>query len=108
MNIVEYVIANYDSLPKSKFDNEECVIVQEKENDDYGYGHHSYEGVGVNKQGQIVWCFSSGCSCNGSAGLTEHSDEKTIKTLIVNGLDLSKINPEGFDFDSLVVTFESY
>lgn len=108
MNIVEYVVANYDSLPKSKFDNEECVIVQEKENDNWGYGHHSYEGVGVDKEGKIMWCVSSGCSCNGSAGMSEHSDEKTIKTFIVKGIDLSKIVPKDVDFDSLVVNFESY
>lgn len=106
MNIVEYVIANYESLPKSTFDEKECVIVREVNNSRQEYGHHSYEGIGIDRTGQILWCYSSGCSCNGTAGV-EHSDEKTVKILIAEH-DLSGIDPANLDFASLVQDLSSY
>ena len=42
MNIVDYIVKNWDTLPKSKFDDDRIVIFKEIENDDWGYGHHSY------------------------------------------------------------------
>jgi len=103
--IVEYVIANYDDLPKSSFDNEECVIVKQLENDDFGYGHHCYEGIGVNSEGKILWCYSSGCSRSGSCGMDHTTTEKAFE---VDSFDLSQINPEEVNFEKLSVSFSSY
>jgi len=103
--IVEYVIANYDDLPKSEFDNQTCVIVKEVSNSDYGYGHHSYEGIGINSIGEVLWCYSSGCSCNGDCGI-EH--KLTEKSFVVEGFDLSQIDPDEVNFEKLSVSFSSY
>ena len=65
VDIVEYVQANYDTLGKSSFNGQEIVIVLEIRNDDEGYGNHSYGGVGVDGDGKVFYCFSSGCSCTG-------------------------------------------
>jgi hypothetical protein len=105
MNIIDYVVQNYSSLPKSTFDGEECVIVKEIQNEDYGYGHHNYEGIGVNLNGDILWCYSSGCSCGGSCGM-DH--KKTEKAFVVDGIDLSNIDPNVINFDHLQVEFSSY
>jgi hypothetical protein len=105
MNIIDYDVANYSALPKSTFDGAECVIVKEIHNEDHGYGHHNYEGIGVNAAGAVVWCYSSGCSCNGDCGV-EH--ENTEKSFVVNGIDLSTIDPADLNFDHLQVQFASY
>jgi hypothetical protein len=105
MNIIDYVVQNYSALPKSTFDGAECVIVKEIHNDDYGYGHHSYEGVGVNAAGAVVWCYSSGCSCDGSCGV-EHKN--TEKSFVVEGIDLSNIDLDLINLDHLQVEFSSY
>lgn len=42
MNITTYVKKHYNELPKSKFNNEELVVVMQIQNEDYGYGNHSY------------------------------------------------------------------
>lgn len=49
MNIREYVKQLYDALPKSHFNDQELVVVLEIENSDYGYGSHSYSGLGVDR-----------------------------------------------------------
>lgn len=96
---------NYNKLPKSRFDNEECVIVKEIFYEDHGYGHHSYEGIGINENGSIVWCYSSGCSCDGSCGM-DHT--RTEKAFIVEGFNISDLKPDEIDFESISVGFESY
>ena len=101
--IVNYVIDRYEALPKSTFGGEECVIVQEKRNWSESYGHHGYEGIGVNENGQVLWCYSSGCSCDGTAGV-EHKHEAQEKALVAD-IDLSALNPDEIDFASLVVSF---
>ena len=105
MDIIKYVVENYNTLPKSSFDDEECVIVKEICNEDHGYGHHDYEGIGVNSEGKILWCYSSGCSCNGSCGMEHTLTEKVFE---VEGFDLSQINPEEVDFERMNVSFSSY
>ena len=105
MTIIEYVVENYSSLPKSSFDGEDCVIVKEICNEDHGYGHHNYEGIGIDFCGNILWCYSSGCSCNGSCGM-EH--KLTEKVFVVEGFDLSKIDPLEVKFYQLQVEFSSY
>ena len=105
--IQEYVKNNYSSLPKSSFDGQPCVIVKQITNDDYGYGHHIYEGIGVTEDGKIIWAYSSGCSCEGSVSTTPHSDEKTVKVLGAD-FDLSALDPAEVDFEELCVTMSSY
>jgi hypothetical protein len=105
MDIIEYVVKNYVSLPKSSFDNEECVIVKEIRNEDWGYGHHSYEGIGIDPEGRILWCYSSGCSCDGSCGMEHKNTEKVFE---VEEFDLSKIDPLEVNFDLIQVNFRSY
>jgi phenylpyruvate tautomerase PptA (4-oxalocrotonate tautomerase family) len=52
MNIADYIVKNWDCLPKSKFDDVTVVIFKEIKNEDWGYGHHTYEGYGVDKNGK--------------------------------------------------------
>ena len=107
LNISEYVQLNWSTIIKSSFDGEELVIIKEISNDEQGYGHHSYEGYGIDVNGNLLWAFSSGCSCNGSCG-TEHKNE--AKTFEIDWLDeFSSIDPYTFNFQSVnPVTFSSY
>ena len=105
MNIVDYIVTNWDTLPKSKFDDVIVVIFKELQNWDEGYGHHLYEGYGVDKDGNVTWCYSSGCSCNGGPSL---DTKKDLKVFVVNGgIDLN-VDPSTINFDSLQVEFNSY
>jgi hypothetical protein len=106
MNIISYVKRNYEKLPKSNFDGQSLVVVKEIENEDYGYGHHSYEGVGIDEEGKVYWLFSSGCSCNASVSV-DHREAKTPKALIA-GMEMADVDPKEVDFESLQVSFESY
>lgn len=107
-NIITYVKHNYAKLPKSRFDAFECVIVKTINNDDYGYGNHNYEGVGITKDGKVVWCYSSGCSCNGGPWVDEkHSHDKSVKVLVAE-YDLQGIDPDETNFESMQVSFDSY
>lgn len=107
LNISEYVRVNWDTMVKSSFNSEELVIIKEIINDEQGYGNHSYEGYGVDKEGNLVWAYSSGCSCNGSCG-TEHKKES--KTFLIDWLDeFTSIDPYTFNFLSVnPVTFGDY
>ena len=102
MKIHEYIKENWRTLPKSKFDDIEVVIFREVKNNDMGYGHHSYEGYGVDKKGKYRWLFSSGCSCEGGPS------EKTIKDFVVDGKDITTEKPEEIDFEELKVICNSY
>lgn len=104
MKIVEYVTENWDTLPKSKFDSLEVVVVREMQNDQGGWGHHNYEGLGITKEGKFLWLFSSGCSCNGGPS----SSDADMKSLVIDGSDMNDLIPEEIDFAELQVTFESY
>lgn len=96
--INQYIKRNWNKLPKSQFNSDEVVIFQCVQHEDYGYGHHSYEGYGVNRNGDIVWCYSSGCSCNGSCGIDHKCIEKTIKSFVVDGIDISVISWKDIQF----------
>jgi hypothetical protein len=103
-NISEYVKANWGNLPKSTFNDDEVVIVRCDHDSNEGWGNHSYAGVGVDKDGKTMWCYSSGCSCSGSCGV-EHKDE--FKVLEAD-FDISELNPMEVMFDSLQVSFADY
>ena len=105
MNIAEYIVNNWDSLPKSKFDDTTVVIFKEIKNEDWGYGHHTYEGYGVDKNGNVTWCYSSGCSCEGGPSTEIKKDLKTFT--VNNGIDLNS-DPSTINFNSLKVVFNSY
>ncbi len=105
MNIVNYIVTNWDTLPKSKFDDVIVVIFKELQNWDEGYGHHTYEGYGVDQNGNVTWCYSSGCSCSGGPST---DIKKDLKVFIVNsGIDLD-VDPSTINFNSLEVEFNSY
>ena len=105
MNIVDYIVKNWDTLPKSKFDDVFVVIFTEIKNENWGYGHHDYEGVGVDKDGNVTWCYSSGCSCNGGPST---DIKKDLKVFIVDGgIDLN-VDPSTVNWKNLEVEFESY
>ena len=106
MNIQEYVIQNWGTLPKSTFNGDEVVIIKCIRDDDYGYGHHSYEGYGIDKDGHLIWCYSSGCSCDGSCGGDHQLDAKTFETSWSE--DFTSIDPLKLDFDALQVDFKDY
>lgn len=105
MNIVTYVKKNYDKLPKSTFNDDELVIVLEINKSDEGWGNHSYQGVGVNRAGEIYWCYSSGCSCSGSCGMDHRKD---MKVLQAEGFDLSGIDWKEVNFESISVDYRDY
>ena len=97
MNIVDYIVNNWDTLPKSKFDDVIVVIFKELQNWDEGYG--------VDKDGNVTWCYSSGCSCSGTP---QTEIKKDLKTFIVDsGIDLN-VDPSTINFKSLEVEFTSY
>jgi hypothetical protein len=106
--INQYIKRNWNKLPKSQFNSDEVVIFQCVQDEDYGYGHHSYEGYGVNQNGDIVWCYSSGCSCNGSCGIEHKCIEKTVKSFIIDGIDISTISWKDIQFKDLQVSFYDY
>jgi hypothetical protein len=105
MTIQTYVKKNYEKLPKSTFNEDELVIVEEISRSDEGWGHHSYNGIGVDRSGQVYWCFSSGCSCDGTCGV-EHKQD--LKKFVVEGYDLSKIDWKNVDFGRLQVDYKDY
>ena len=106
MNIQEYVASNWSTLPKSTFDDAEVVIIKEIRNEDWGWGHHSYEGYGIDVRGNLIWCYSSGCSCNGSCGADHTLDAKAFETSWSD--DFTKIDPYSLNFEALSVTFRNY
>lgn len=104
MKIQTYVKNNWKKLPISTFNEEEVVIVQEFNNSNEGWGHHSYAGVGIGEDGAVYYCFSSGCSCNGTCGLTHANTAKVLPA----DFDLSKIDYKTVNFASLQVDFDDY
>jgi hypothetical protein len=105
--LVDYVVRYYKKLPKSSFNDEEFIVVSEMQNEDMGYGHHSYSGVGVSKDGKVYWLYSSGCSCNGSCGADRVLDLKKFE--VERGFEgILDASPKSVDFDSLRVDFRDY
>ena len=96
---------NWDTLPKSNFDDDIVVIFNEIKNENWGYGHHDYEGVGVDVDGNVTWCYSSGCSCNGGPST---DIKKDLKVFIVDGgIDLN-VDPSTVKWKDLEVEFDTY
>jgi hypothetical protein len=100
MTIQTYVKKNYGKLPKSTFidhgSEKELVIVEEINNWDEGYGHHCYEGIGVDAEGMVFSCHSGGCSCNCDVSFGESMT------------DLSNLKWQDIEFERLRVDFSSY
>jgi hypothetical protein len=105
MLIQNYVKKNFEKLPKSTFNGEELVTVLILKNEDWGYGHHMFEGVAIDKDGKVFWCYSSGCSCDGSCSTEHKADLKKFET---EGFDLSKIDGKNLNFVGLRVDFQDY
>lgn len=99
MKITTYIKKNWATLPKSVFtdgnESKELVIVREINNWDEGWGHHSYEGIGVDAEGKVFSAHSSGCSCNGDTSWGE-----TGEALTENWQDV--------EFARLEVSFSTY
>lgn len=106
MTIQQYVISHWDELPKSSFNKQECVVIKEIRNEDYGWGHHDYEGYAMDQSGNLLWCYSSGCSCNGSCGADHAKDAKVFETEWTE--DFTRIDPATVNFPQMQVTFEDY
>jgi hypothetical protein len=100
MKIENYVKKNYAKLPKSTFidhgSEKELVIVEEINNWEEGWGHHSYQGVGVDAEGKIFECHSGGCSCSVDVSFSE-----TQK-------DLTGLKWQDVEFEKIRVDFSSY
>jgi len=105
--VIAYVTENYDALPKSFFNEDEVVIVLEVRNDDHGYGNHSYEGVGIDRTGKVFWCFSSGCSCDGSCGMQHENDLKKFQ-VGEGDFDMDSVDPKEINYAGLQVDFQDY
>lgn len=106
MNVLEYVKLNYDTLPKSTFNDEEVVIVYEMYNSQEGYGHHSYSAYGVDKTGKLFLCYSSGCSCSGGCGMDHEEDTKKLE---IGETEFPNFNtPELINFSALEESFSDY
>lgn len=105
MKLETYVKRYWSALPKSTFDGVEVVIVQGNE----GLEDHSYEGWGVNEVGEVVWCYSSGCSCEGNCGV-DHPHEREAKALLADKSFASrrKKDWDAVDWASMAVEFNSY
>jgi len=75
MKTTNYIKKHWNELPKSVFNDgtetKELVIVRQIANWDHGYGHHSYEGIGVDCEGKVFAAYSGGCSCNGDVSFSE-------------------------------------
>ena len=110
MNILEYVKENYKNLPKSTFNGDECVIIKEITNENEGWGHHSYEGIGIDVNGNLCWCYSSGCSCNGSCGMDHTQDIKffNFDTSKEDVFEINTIDYNSVNFNNIQVEFSDY
>lgn len=107
MNVLEYVKENYESLPKSTFNDDEVVIVFCMDDDNQGWGNHSYSAYGVDREGLLYLCYSSGCSCNGGCGI-DHEPESE-KKFQIDPTDFPNFNsPEKIDFPELQNSWSDY
>lgn len=109
----EYIMAQWETLPISRFDELEVVIVKCNHHSEEGYGHHSYAGFGCTRDGRWVYCYSSGCSCRGGPDHEYLSDTTTPKGLYVHDDDtietlnaLPLLTPK--EFENLQVSFSNY
>lgn len=106
MNVLEYVKQNYETLPKSTFNDEEVVLVQSMYDSNEGWGNHSYSGYGVDQEGKMYLCYSSGCSCNGSCDINHEEDTKKFE---IDPAQFPNFNtPEEINFINLAQSFSDY
>ncbi len=106
MNVLDFVKKEYNHLPKSHFNEKEVIIVYEMNDDNQGWGNHSYSAYGVDQKGAMFYCFSSGCSCHGSRGM---SHVEHIKKFEIEPTEFPNFNsPENIDFDTLARGFSDY
>lgn len=100
MTVQTYVKKNYGKLPKSTFESrgetKELVIVKEISNWDEGYGHHSYEGIGVDADGKVFSCHSGGCSCYAEVSWSE------------DATDLADVKWQDVEWTKYAVDFRGY
>lgn len=106
MKLIQYISDNWSNLPKSNFNGDEVVIFHCNCDSNEGWGHHYYDGYGVDKYGRIVMCYSSGCSCTGSCGTDHVRDFKTLT--VKDNTPFEDINPETINYGSLQVSFSDY
>ena len=100
-NFISQIRLNWPDLPKSNYDGQEIVVFYTAEDYNGGYGHHSHTAFGINKDGEIVRCHSSGCSCGCSVSVDKVSlldaaqamDEVGFQTF---ELDYNKIDTHNF------------
>lgn len=104
-NIVDYIKNHWSELSKSKFNDLQVVIFKEIQNWDGGWGHHTYEGYGVTEDGDVVWCYSSGCSCGGSVDTEVKKDLKVFT--VDSGVDLN-VDGSTLDLNGLQVEYTDY
>lgn len=102
--LVSYILANWDKLPKSSFNDDVCVIFDIEHEDDGGWGNHSFSGYGVDAQGNIVHAQSSGCSCDGSCCM----NVMDITVEVEERLKFDNYTPELINFSSLDRSFSDY
>lgn len=107
MNIKEYVQQNWDNLPKSTFDGDTLVVVKTLKDEDWGYGHHQYEAVAINHDGSVFWCYSSGCSCNGTCG-ADHKTDTKVFGVGDDAFDIDELDPATVNFENEVRHLSSY
>jgi hypothetical protein len=61
---IDEVKAGFLTLPKSRCDDGEFVIIAEK-NEGGSYEEYK-ECLGVDSSGKLIWSYLSGCSCDGN------------------------------------------
>jgi len=89
---IEEVKKNYNSLDKMTSDNGEFVIIAEK-NEGGSYEEYK-ECLGVKENGDLIWSYLSGCSCNGgneekkvtdvTAKIFNIEEDKTVEDFFEN------------------------
>jgi hypothetical protein len=60
---IKEVKKNWDSLPKAESDNFKFVIIAQVDN--AGSYETNQECLGVRENGDLIWAYLSGCSCQG-------------------------------------------
>lgn len=78
-NMIKKVKKDYDTFPKTTYDEGEFIIIAEV---DHGGSYDEYkECLGVNRLGELLWSYLSGCSCSGD---NEHKKVTDISAKTFN------------------------
>lgn len=100
----DWVVDNWVKLEKSTFEDLECVVVFVRCDENEGWGHHQFSGIGITKEGLYCECMSSGCSCTG--GVNINLDD--IDNLIQNRLeDCTILASKIFSGDCAIIVKEA-